>query len=125
MELEQVKKELEQARKEADQAKAELEKLKLDQLTWEGLQKNNSKVLFYTGLPNLAILRMVFELALKVHPPPSIKPHGNRKLDNFAVFLILLIKLRLNLRNSDLGYRFGVSESVVTSIVHNGLIFYF
>ena len=69
-----------------DKAKAELEKLTLDQLTWEGLEKNNNNVMFYTGLPNFAILKMVFELALTVFPLSSIKPHGNRKLDNLQNF---------------------------------------
>ena len=69
-----------------DKAKAELEKLTLDKLTWEGLEKNNNNVMFYTGLPNFAILKMVFELALTVFPPSCIKPHGNRKLDNLQNF---------------------------------------
>ena len=117
-ELEQTKKELQQAKEELDQAKAELEELKKDQLTWQGLENNDNKVLFYTGLPNFVILKMVFELALKVLPPSSIKPHGNRKLDNFTEFLITVAKLRLNLKNRDLAYRFGVSESVITNTIH-------
>ena len=62
-----------------------------------------------------------FELALKVLPPSSIKPYGNRKLDNFTKFLITAVKLRLHLKNCDLAYRFGVSESVITNTIHKRL----
>ena len=62
---------------------------------------------------------MVFELALKVLP--SNRPHGNRKLDNFTEFLITMVKLRLNLKNTNLAYRFGVCESVISSTIHKWL----
>ena len=42
-------------------------------------------------------------------------------VDNFTEFLITFIKLRLNLKNCDLGYRFGVCESVITNTVHKWL----
>ena len=116
--LHQAEKEVEQAKKETDQAKAESQELKQNQLTWEGSEKKDNKVLSYTGLPNFAILKMVFDLALKVLPPLSIKPHGNRKLDNYTEFLITLVKLRLNLKNCDLGYWFGICESVITNTIH-------
>ena len=74
---------------------------------------------FYTGLPSFAALRMVFDLALKTLP--SVRMHGNRKLSNFTEFLITLIKLRLDVRNKDLGFHFGVSESTVTLAVHKWL----
>ena len=54
-------------------------------------------------------------------PPLSIKPHGNRKLDNFTVFLITLVKFKLNLKNCALGYRFHVCESVITNTIHKWL----
>jgi len=87
---------------------------------WESLKENDNKVLFYTGLPNFAILKMVFESALKVLPS-IILPHGNRKLDNFTEFLITMVKLRPNLKNADLAYRFGVCESVISSAIHKWL----
>ena len=90
--LAQAEKELQQAKEELDLAKAKLEELTKDQLTWQGLENNDNKVLFYTGLPNFAILKIVFEGL----PPSFIKSHGNRKLDNFTEFLITIVKLRLN-----------------------------
>ena len=91
--LEQAERDAEQAKKVAEQAKAKLENLKQDQLSWEGLVKNDNKVLFYTGLPKFAILKLIFDLALKVLPPLSSKPHWTRKLDIFAEFLVTLVKL--------------------------------
>ena len=89
------------------------------QLTFEALQGDDKMVLFYTGLPNFATLQLVYDLALKVLP--STRPHGNRKLDNFTEYLLTLVKLRLNLRNAHLGYHFGISESIVTQVLHKWL----
>ena len=125
-ELEQARNETEHARKEAEQSSLkvelftiEMEQLKQNQFTMETLEKSNEKVIFFTGLPKFSILRKVFELALKVLPTSHV--HGNRVLDNFSEFLMTLMKLRLNLKNMDLAYRFGVCESVVTHTVHNWL----
>ena len=125
-ELEQARNETEHTRKEAKQSSLkvelftlEMEQLKQNQFTMETLEKSNEKVLFFTGLSKFSILRKVFELALKVLPTSRV--HGNRVLDNFSEFLMTLMKLRLNLKNKDLAYRFGVCESVVTHTVHKWL----
>lgn len=97
----------------------EIDCIKATQLTNETLQHNDKMVLFYTGLPSYETLKLVYDLALNVLP--RVCPHGNRKLDNFSECVLTLVKLRLNLRNTDLGYRFGVSESVVTQTVHKWL----
>ena len=60
-ELEQTRKELQEAKEELDLAKAKSEELTKDQLIWQGLENSGNKVLFYTGLPNFAILKIVFE----------------------------------------------------------------
>ena len=49
---------------------------------------------------------------------PSTTQHGLRKLTNDDEFLLTLVKLRLNLRNADLGFRFGIVESTVSAIIH-------
>ena len=64
-------------------------------------------------------IKLVYDLALNVLATKC--PHGNKKLDNFSECVLTLVKLRLNLRNSDLGYRFGVSDSVVTQTIHKWL----
>ena len=88
-------------------------------ITKEQLQENNDMVTYYTGLPNFETLMLVFELAEKVML--NSKEHGNRKLTNFDEFLLVMIKLRLNLQNKDLGYRFKVSKSSVSQISHKWL----
>ena len=77
---------------------------------------SDSKVLFYTGLPSLEILMVVFE---------HVSPHVTRKtlsLDRFQEFVIVLMKLRLNMPLQDLAYRFQVSHSTVSRIFSSWLV---
>ena len=67
-------------------------------------------MLFYTGLPTYAILKIVFNF---------ISPFVERKptvLSIFQEFILVLIKLRLNVPMQDLSYRFFVSVSTVSRI---------
>jgi len=88
-------------------------------ITKEQLQENKDIVTYYTGLPNFETLKLVFELAQKVIP--NSKEYGNRKLTNFDEFLLVMLKPRLNLQSKDLGYRFKVSKSTVSQIIHKWL----
>ena len=77
---------------------------------------SDSKVLFYTGLPSLEILMVVFE---------HVSPYVTRKtlsLDRFQEFVIVLMKLRLNMPLQDLAYRFKVSHSTVSRIFSSWLV---
>ena len=67
---------------------------------------------FYTGLPNIKIVKAVFELIYKTLP-------GERatKLSAFQEFVCTLVKLRINSPLEDLSYRFGVSTSTVSRIL--------
>ena len=67
---------------------------------------------FYTGLPNYKILMSVFTLVTKCIPENS-----SAKLTNFQCFLLTLMKLRLNLSNYDLGFRFCIHESTVSRYI--------
>jgi len=72
-------------------------------------------VLFYTGLPTYAILKIVFNF---------ISPFVERKptvLSIFQEFILVLIKLRLNVPMQDLSYRFFVSVSTVSRNLVHGL----
>ena len=73
-------------------------------------------VKFYIGLPDYDTLKGVFDLACKCLP--STTQHGLRKLTNDDEFLLTMVELRLNLRNADLGFRFGIAESTVSGIIH-------
>ena len=79
----------------------------------EPLEKSD---LFFTSLPKFFILEMV---TLKVLP--TLQTHGNEIFYKFSEFLMTLMKLRLNLKNKDLDYCFGVCESVVTNTIHKWL----
>ena len=46
-----------------------------------------------------------------------MKEHQRSALSNFQQFFIVLMKLRLNIFDQDLAYRFGVTQSTVTKIM--------
>ena len=72
-------------------------------------EPDNKKLKFYTGLESIAALRAIFNLIA-----PSIKDHHLSHLSKFSQLLMVMMKLRLNLSDEDLGYRFGVSQSTVS-----------
>ena len=72
--------------------------------------KNNGKVLrFYTGFSSYTVLMALFQLVSS-----AVLEGGAAKLSHFDYFNLMLMKLRLNASNYDLGFRFGVSESTVS-----------
>ena len=76
-------------------------------LTETFLQCNGDAIKFYAGLPSYSLLKTVFDF---VSP---LDKHRNSALPLFQQFLMTLVKLRLNLCDQDLAYRFGVSQSTV------------
>lgn len=78
--------------------------------------KSDDKVRFYTGLPSYEILMVVFE-----HVAKHIT-RNTQTLDRFQEFIIVLMKLRLNVPLQDLAYRFMVSRSTVSRIISHWLI---
>ena len=82
--------------------------------TSESLLKEDNKLTsFYTGIPCYSVLIAVFNLVEKQASDKSIK------LQKFECFLLTLMKLRLNLTNIDLGFRFCVHESTISWILIN------
>ena len=79
-------------------------------LNKEALDGADERVKFYTGLPSYVILMAVFNF-VSAHIPESCSLNS---LTNFQQFLMVLMKLRLNLFDKDLAYRFGVSQSTVS-----------
>ena len=74
--------------------------------------KNNDKLLrFYTGLSSFTVLTAVFNL-VSVAIPES----PTSKLSKFQAFVLTLMKLRLDVSNYDLGFRFGISASTVSRV---------
>lgn len=83
-------------------------------LTEYGFENNEDLVKFYTGLPCFPRLKAVFDLV----SGNFLAKHGNSSLSLFQQFILTLMKLRLNLRDQDLGFRFSVSQSTVSRLFH-------
>lgn len=97
-------------RKENMELKGSLEKMSLSEASF---RNNPEKVQFYTGLPNYFVFETVMWLLV-----PHMKGEKNARLSKFQQLLLTLMRLRLDLRNQDLAYRFGVKVATVTRTVH-------
>ncbi|KAK3543401.1 hypothetical protein QTP70_020422 [Hemibagrus guttatus] len=97
-------------KKENMKLKESLEKMSLTEASFKN---DPEKVQFYTGLPNYFVFETVMWLLL-----PHMKGDKNAKLSKFQQLLLTLMRLRLDLRNQDLAYRFGVKVSTITRTVH-------
>ncbi|XP_066910622.1 uncharacterized protein [Clytia hemisphaerica] len=69
------------------------------------------KINFYTGLPNEATLRAVYNINA-----PYIESTLTTKLSKFQQIIMTLMRLRLGLLEQDLAYRFRVHQSTVSRI---------
>ena len=86
------------------------------ELTLESFQTDDIKVKFYTSLPSFLTMRILFDfIAL------NVKDHQRSSLSNFQQFLLVLMKLPLNLLDLDLAYRFGISKSTFSKIMKKWL----
>ena len=82
----------------------------------EYFRNSDDKVLFYTGLPSYEILNFVFELV-----SPFASCHS-QTLSPFQEFVMVLIKLRLDVPFQDLAYRLNISVPTVSRTFHSWLI---
>ncbi|XP_051244579.1 uncharacterized protein LOC127356656 [Dicentrarchus labrax] len=81
--------------------------------TLDPSQFDDSKMKFFTGLPNLQTFMLLFSFVLSVFPATpkqSLKPAQE--------LLLTLMKLRLNLSEEFLGYLFGIHQSTVSRVFH-------
>lgn len=80
-------------------------------LSEENLRKCPQKLQFYTGIKSaitfFALCNLLYELILKA-----------RKLSKFDQIMIFFLKIRLNLFDEDIAYRFDVSISTVSRKFH-------
>ena len=82
----------------------------------QSLQNDDKKVNFYTGLPNYATLKLVTELVTS-----GVEPNRG-VLTAFQEICLVLIKLRLNLEEQDLAYRFGISQPTVSRVFRKWMV---
>ncbi|XP_077512034.1 uncharacterized protein LOC144122962 [Amblyomma americanum] len=81
------------------------------EVTEDSLKSCEAKVRLYTGMPNFAVLFAVFE------PLASFISHNvNNKLTKFQEFVLFMMKLKVNLQNADLAFRFNISDATVSRI---------
>ncbi|XP_016388965.1 uncharacterized protein LOC107724507 [Sinocyclocheilus rhinocerous] len=97
-------------KKENMELRESIEKMSLTEASF---RNDPEKVRFYTGLPNYFVFETVMLLLM-----PHMKGDKNAKLSKFQQLLLTLMRLRLDLKNQDLAYRFGVKVATVTRIVH-------
>ena len=75
------------------------------------LQKDNKLLSFYTGFECFSILIAIFEFVQK-----GSTTKRKYKLPDFESFLLTIMKLRLNLYQFNLPFRFGISQSTVSRV---------
>ena len=107
-----LKKELQRCQLIIQELSAKLE-LHLPPFCEESL-KDDSIVNFYTGLPNLKILKTIFDHVCITLPSERT---SQCKLTKFQEFMLVMLKLRINCPLVDLGYRFNVSQSTASRIL--------
>ena len=71
---------------------------------------NDKMVKYYTGLPSYEVLKTIFDLV--IIGVPSSRSASSCSL--FQQFLIVMIKLHLNLGDQYIAYRFGVNQSTIS-----------
>ncbi|XP_065896022.1 uncharacterized protein [Dysidea avara] len=76
--------------------------------------KDDSIVSFYTGLPNLKVLKAIFNHVCITLPGER---SAQCKLTKFQEFMVVMLKLRINPPLVDLSCRFNVSPSTVSRIL--------
>lgn len=73
---------------------------------------SNEFTQFYTGLPNIEVVKALFELVTNTLPAERAT-----KLSVFQEFVCNLLKLKINTPLEYLSYHFGVSTSTVSRIL--------
>ena len=81
----------------------------INQLT---LENDDKMVKYYTGLPSFSVLKAVFDFVKKGLPENQFLG-----CSHFDQFLLTVVKLRLNIGDQDLAYRFGINQFTVSRCV--------
>jgi len=111
--LEQLEKELEGLRKEKGEDQAVLLSMKSSFLFKEDqLANDDKKVKYYTGLPSYSVLKAIFDYLMTDLELPECIINGKKSV--FEQLVLVLMKLRLNLGDQDLAYRFQIGQATVS-----------
>ncbi|KAL7641799.1 UNVERIFIED_CONTAM: hypothetical protein RMT77_007673 [Armadillidium vulgare] len=85
--------------------------------TEENFRSNDQMVQFYSGFPSYDMLMNIFTLIV-----PVTKSDTRKAVPPFQQFLVLLLRMKLNLATQDLGFRFGMGHSNTHKIIQDWLI---
>ncbi len=77
----------------------------------EALSKDNQLVNSFTGVSSFEVLKVVFKFVA-----PAVTVTASTKLTKFQQLTLVLMKLRMNVPNFDLAFRFGIDKSTVSRI---------
>ena len=80
------------------------------QVTPESFEGNDDKVKFLTGLPSFLTLMAIFQFLA-----PSLNGRIPLTLNGVERYILVLLKLRLNMPGQELAYKFGISNSSVSN----------
>lgn len=111
--------------------KSKLSKMSRKAFSVEDVARNDDLVKLYTGFATYSVFLAFYEflgpsvneLAYRGVAQRAQKRQRRRKLDSLNQFFLTLMKLRLNLRNKDLAFRFGICESLVSRYVTTWICF--
>ena len=81
-------------------------------LTQECFRGNDAKVKYYTGLPNFSTLMALFNFL-----SPCVEIGNRSVLSAFQQMVVVLMKLRLNVGDQDIAFRFGTSQSTISRCI--------
>ena len=109
--LKQVLHDNQYLRNEIKNLKATIKRLSLSS---EALEADSAKLLHYTGIPDWT----VFKALLALVEPALPEMRSELELSKFQRLLMFLMKVRLNLHDMDLAYRFNVHKSTVSRNFH-------
>lgn len=117
-------------------SEAEIEHLKFQQrpsvhFRLENIQHDDTLVRFYTGFKSFMVLLAFFDFLGPVvehlnywGTKEGVRQRSRkRKLDPRNQFFLTLVKLKLNLKLTDLAYRFGLSKSMVSRYITTWICF--
>jgi hypothetical protein len=82
----------------------------------ESMKNDSDKLNFYTGLPSWMTFMALFNLVSSYLPST-----GRCKLSAYSQVMLFLIKIRLNLANKDIGFRFNIHHATVSKIYNRVL----
>ena len=116
---------------ESENAKIKKESSKMQYFRVEDIQDNDKLVSFYTGFVSFMVFSAFFEfLGPVVHnltywgsKERTTARNRRRKLDPKNQLFLLLVKLKLNLKLTDLAYRFGLSTSQASRYITTWICF--